>query len=109
MSPARRLAALAAGLLVALGLTSVPAEAGLPVPVNCAQSPVELRWDDVTYDLNGTCGVVKVMADDVTRADADRDPARRPRASQHRGRQADRHRWSCAAATTTCALPRCGR
>ena len=66
MSPARRLAALGASLLVALGLTSAPAEAGLPVPVNCAQSPVELRWDDVTYDLNGTCGVVKVLADDVT-------------------------------------------
>jgi hypothetical protein len=66
VSPARRLAVLAASLLVALGLTSVSAEAGLPVPVNCAQSPVELRWDDVTYDLNGTCGVVKVLADDVT-------------------------------------------
>ena len=66
MSSARRLTALGASLLVALGLTSAPAEAALPVPVNCAQSPVELRWDDVTYDLNGTCGVVKVLADDVT-------------------------------------------
>ena len=66
MSPARPLAALGASLLLSLGLTSAPAGAGLPVPVSCAQSPVELRWDDVTYDLNGTCGVVKVLADDVT-------------------------------------------
>ena len=65
MFPARRLAALGASTLLALGLTSAPAEAGLAVPVNCSQSPVELRWDDTTYDLNGTCGVVKVLADDV--------------------------------------------
>ena len=25
-----------------------------------------LPWDDVTYDLRGTCGVVRVSADDAT-------------------------------------------
>ncbi len=65
MPPARRLAAVTASLLVPLGLTAVPADAALAVPVDCSHGTVELRWDDVTYDVNGTCGVVKVLADDV--------------------------------------------
>ena len=65
MFPARLLATLATSTLLALGLTAAPADAGLAVPVNCSQSPVELRWDDTTYDLDGPCGVVKVLADDV--------------------------------------------
>lgn len=66
MSPVRRPTALAAIVLLALGLTSAPADAGFGVPVDCSDSPVELRWDHVTYDLEGPCGVVKVLADDVT-------------------------------------------
>ncbi len=61
----RRLATVTASLLVALGLGSAPAEAGVAVPVDCSHRTVELRWDDVTYDLDGTCGVVRVLADDV--------------------------------------------
>lgn len=68
MSPARRTAAAVLGLLAALspwwGLTP-PAAAATAVPVNCNRSPVEIRWDDLTYELDGTCGVVKVLADDV--------------------------------------------
>lgn len=60
-----RIGALAAGLLV-LGLTSAPADAEPAVPVNCSSGPVEITIDDLTYDLNGTCGVVRVLADDVT-------------------------------------------
>jgi hypothetical protein len=63
--PARRLATLAASLLLPLGLTAVPADAALAVPVDCSHGTVELRWDDVTYDVDGTCGVVRVLADDV--------------------------------------------
>ena len=66
MFPARRLGTLAAGLLVATGLTSAPADAGVAVPVSCSSGPVEIRTDDLTYDLDGTCGVVRVLADDVT-------------------------------------------
>jgi len=66
VSSVRRLTALAATLLVALGLGTVPAQAGLAVPVDCDGDPVVLRWDDLTYELRGTCGVVKVLADDVT-------------------------------------------
>jgi len=62
----RRLGTLTAGLLVATGLTSAPADAGVAVPVNCSSGPVEIRTDDLTYDLDGTCGVVRVLADDVT-------------------------------------------
>ena len=65
MFPARRLGTLAAGLLVATG-PSAPADAGLAVPVDCSGGPVEISTDDLTYDLDGTCGVVRVLADDVT-------------------------------------------
>lgn len=64
MSP-RRLATLTTSLLVALGLTAAPAEARLAVHVDCSHGPVELRWDDLTYELDGTCGRVRVLADDA--------------------------------------------
>jgi len=50
-------------------LTAAPAEARLTVPVRCGDSSdreVVLRWDDVAYDVSGTCGKVRVAADDVT-------------------------------------------
>ena len=65
MFPARRLGTLVVGLLAATALTTAPADAGPAVPVNCSGGPVEIRTDDLTYDLNGTCGVVRVLADDV--------------------------------------------
>ena len=65
MPVARRLATVTASLLVAVGLTAAPADAGLAVPVDCSHGTVALRWDDVTYDLDGTCGTVKVLADDA--------------------------------------------
>ena len=65
MFPARLLAALTTGTLLALGPTAAPAVARVAVPVNCSHSPVELRWDDTTYELEGPCGVVRVLADDV--------------------------------------------
>ncbi|WP_432479138.1 DUF3060 domain-containing protein [Nocardioides sp. GXQ0305] len=61
----RRLATVTAGLLVALGLPAATAEAVLPLPVDCSHGPVELRWDGLTYDLDGTCGRVSVLADDA--------------------------------------------
>lgn len=56
--------------LVCAGLAAVPAApaaAGLTVPVQCevGQETV-LAWDDLTYDLQGTCGVVRVTAEGAT-------------------------------------------
>lgn len=55
-------AALAAGVIAA------PAQAvGLALPVQCETgAETVLAWDDVAYDLRGTCGVVRVTADDAT-------------------------------------------
>lgn len=57
-------------LLLALGAggAAVPAHAaGIAVPVQCeVGSETVLAWDHVTYDLRGTCGVVRVTADDTT-------------------------------------------
>jgi hypothetical protein len=57
-------ALLAASLL----LPAAPATAaGLAVPVQCeVGAETVLAWDDVTYDLRGTCGVVRVTADGAT-------------------------------------------
>lgn len=47
-------------------LTALPAPtqaAGLPIPVDCTDRRVVLEWDGLTYDLQGTCGVVVVAAD----------------------------------------------
>lgn len=55
--------------VVGVGLVSAPAYAELAVPVRCSDSSdreVVLRWDDMTYDVSGTCGRVRVAADNVT-------------------------------------------
>ena len=61
--------ALALALLgAAASLTALPAPvqaAGLPIPVDCTDRRVVLEWDGLTYDLQGTCGVVVVAADDT--------------------------------------------
>lgn len=62
-------ALLAAGSLVAAGPLPAPAQAALTVPVRCESVPddeVVLAWDDVAYDVSGTCGVVRVTADRAT-------------------------------------------
>jgi hypothetical protein len=50
------------------GVAAVPAQAaGITVPVQCeVGSETLLAWDDVSYDLRGTCGVVRVTADRST-------------------------------------------
>jgi hypothetical protein len=55
-------------LMAAAGLVATPAHAaGLVVPVQCeVGDETVLPWDDVTYDLHGTCGVVRVTGDDTT-------------------------------------------
>lgn len=57
-------ALLAASLL----LPAAPATAaGLTFPVQCeVGAETVLAWDDVAYDLRGTCGVVRVTADAAT-------------------------------------------
>lgn len=62
------LLALVAAVVVA-GLVAVPAQATITIPVRCGDSSdreVVLSWDDVAYDVSGTCGKVRVAADDVT-------------------------------------------
>ncbi len=59
---------LIAPLLLATTLAAAPAQAdGLALPVQCELGEeTVLAWDDVAYDLRGTCGVVRVTADDAT-------------------------------------------
>jgi hypothetical protein len=47
---------------------AAPAHAdGVALPVQCELGrETLLAWDDVAYDLRGTCGVVRVTADDST-------------------------------------------
>jgi hypothetical protein len=60
--------------LLAASLVASPAAgtgtahaAGLTVPVQCEiGAETVLAWDDVAYELRGTCGVVRVTADDAT-------------------------------------------
>ncbi|WP_299928737.1 DUF3060 domain-containing protein [uncultured Nocardioides sp.] len=61
-------AVLVAVALTAAGGTALPAQAaGIAVPVQCETgAETVLAWDDVTYDLRGTCGVVRVSADHAT-------------------------------------------
>lgn len=57
------------GIAVGLGAAGVaPAQAaGLTVTVQCELgSETLLAWDGVSYDLQGTCGAVRVTADDAT-------------------------------------------
>lgn len=59
---------LLAPLLLAPPLTAAPAQAdGLALPVQCETGEeTVLAWDDLAYDLRGTCGVVRVTADGAT-------------------------------------------
>lgn len=55
-----------AGALVGATLAVVaPAQARLAIPVDCSQDKVVLEWDHTSYDLEGSCGVVVVAADDT--------------------------------------------
>lgn len=51
-------------------LSAAPARAALTVPVQCESQLDEretvLAWDDTTYEVSGTCGVVRVTGDRVT-------------------------------------------
>ena len=62
------LSAVLALTATAAGAAVVPAHAaGLVVPVQCEiGDETVLPWDDVAYDLRGTCGVVRVTGDDTT-------------------------------------------
>ncbi len=65
----RLLSLVLAVLTVSAGtLAAAPAHAaGLVFPVQCELgSETVLPWDDVTYDLRGTCGVVRLTGDDTT-------------------------------------------
>ena len=64
----RALATLSLLPLTAAGLVAAPAQAaGFVVPVQCEiGDETVLPWDDVAYDLRGTCGVVRVTGDDTT-------------------------------------------
>ena len=56
-------------IAIGAGVTgAVPAlAAGITVPVQCELSgETLLPWDGVSYDLQGTCGTVRVTADDAT-------------------------------------------
>lgn len=59
---------LLAPLLLAPPLAAAPAQAdGLALPVQCETGEeTVLAWDDLAYDLRGTCGVVRVTADGAT-------------------------------------------
>lgn len=52
----------------AAGVGSSPAQAiGITIPVQCETgSETVLEWDDATYDLRGTCGVVRLVGDRTT-------------------------------------------
>lgn len=52
------------GLLAAVAVVSSPAQAVGGIPTPCDDN-VTLRLDDVTYDLQGTCGTVRVEADNA--------------------------------------------
>ena len=69
ISPRRVLAAPLLALAVVAGGVAVPpaATAGFTVPVQCETgAETVLPWDGMTYELSGTCGVVRVTADDAT-------------------------------------------
>ena len=61
-----RLAALATALSAGLAIAPPPATAGVTIPVDCSSGPVELTWDNTSYDLTGPCGVVRVTASNAT-------------------------------------------
>lgn len=58
---------LLASLLVPAFAAAPAQAAGLALPVQCeVGEETVLAWDDIAYDLSGTCGVVRVTADDAT-------------------------------------------
>jgi hypothetical protein len=61
-----RLVVLAATLVLGTAVAPAPAPAAVAIPVNCSDGPVELAWDDMSYDLEGNCGVVRVTASRAT-------------------------------------------
>lgn len=62
----RGVAAGLAGALVATSLlVALPARGGVAIPVDCSTDTTVLRMDGVAYDLEGPCGVVKILADDA--------------------------------------------
>ncbi|WP_210440983.1 DUF3060 domain-containing protein [Nocardioides xinjiangensis] len=65
MTLRRSLSSALIALCAAVGTSAVPAQAaGFAVPVQCeVGTETVLSWDDVAYDLRGTCGVVRVTAD----------------------------------------------
>jgi len=58
-------AALTAGLLLVGAAPAAPAAEVTSIPVSCSEGTVVIEWDDLTYDLDGTCGVVVIAADDT--------------------------------------------
>lgn len=61
-----RLTAALVGLLCATGALAAPAASTVAIPVDCSDGPVELARDDLHYDLDGTCGVVRITASNAT-------------------------------------------
>ena len=58
---------LAALALSTTGLAAPAQAIDLTIPVQCEiGAETVLSWDGATYDLRGTCGVVRVSADDAT-------------------------------------------
>ena len=59
---------LAAATVLVATTTALPAQAArTALPVQCeVGDETVLSWDDVDYDLRGTCGVVRVTADHAT-------------------------------------------
>lgn len=63
-----------AALLLLLGAAGTAAAVAAPAHSDAVALPVQcelgretvLAWDDLAYDLRGTCGVVRVTADDAT-------------------------------------------
>ncbi len=53
------------GVLAAAAVLATPAQALGEVPVQCANQKVVIETDGLSYQLQGTCGVVVVKADDT--------------------------------------------
>ncbi len=61
--PARALAlGLATAVTGALTLTAAPAQSDVAIPVNCSDGDVTIEWDNLAYELHGTCGEVRILA-----------------------------------------------
>lgn len=65
---AARTAALAttvATAVTASTLVAAPAQSDVAIPVSCNSDKVVIEWDDLSYELSGTCGVVVIEASNV--------------------------------------------